>query len=157
MPRLTADQWADARALREAGASLSEVAKTVGIDRAAVSRRAKAEKWSDGSDVGEIVRRKVTELAHGVITGGDPKKRADAIDAAAAKVADVVEMHQQEWVEHRERFGIPEDFELGKLAKISAEMLTIRQKGERIAHGLEDTALKPDITIQWVGLAASYA
>jgi hypothetical protein len=157
MPRLSADQWESVRAEREAGASFPELAARHGVSHQAIQQQAKKQGWSDGQDVRDVVRRKVAEKLVGYVASCNPKKRAEALDEAANKAAVVVEMHQQEWADHRERFGIPSDFEIGKLAKISAEMLTIRQKGERIAHGLEDTALKPDITIQWVGLAASYA
>lgn len=142
MPRLTADQWAEARALREAGASFEEVAKAVGVTKAAVLKTSKRDGWSDGSDVGEIIRRKVTEKVSGVVSDGNHKKKAEAIDAAADNVAGVVRQHQQEWEDHRSKFGsVPDDFEAGKLSKISAEMLSIRQKGERAAHGLEDGKL----------------
>jgi hypothetical protein len=39
------DQWARVRALFELGVSLSEINKEVGIDKAAVSRKAKFEGW----------------------------------------------------------------------------------------------------------------
>lgn len=152
MPRLTPDQWEQARALRESGSNLTEVAERMGVDRAAVSRRAKAEGWGDGTDLADAVRRKVTEKTHGIVTTGDAKKRAAALDAAADRVVEVVRRHQQEWADHRARFGsVPEDFEAGKHAKISSEMLLIRQKGERAAHGLDEAESKPDIVIRWRG------
>jgi hypothetical protein len=149
MPRLTAEQWGEARALRESGMSLTEVAAKMGIDRAAVSRRAKREAWSDGSDIGDAVRRRVTERVTGIVTSRDPKKVAEAIDAEAARAAAVVERHRHELEEHAALFAVAEikaNFEVGKSAKISAEMLAIRQKAERIAWNLDDNSLKIDIS-----------
>lgn len=139
MPRLTLDEWEKARAMREAGSSLTEVAQQFGIDRAAVSRRAKAEGWGDGSDVIEAIRRKVTEKTHGIVTG-DSVKKAAAIAVAADKVALVISRHREDWEKHHATFSvelIADDFNLGKSAKISAEMLSIRQKAERIAWDLD--------------------
>ncbi|MBK1709813.1 MULTISPECIES: hypothetical protein [Marichromatium] len=145
MPRLTADQWESVRADREAGASFGELAARHGVSKAAIVKRAKKESWGDGTDVGEVVRRKVTEKVTGVVTVGDPQKKAAALDAAADRAAAVVRRQQDDWDAHRERFGsVPVDFDAGKLAKISAEMLAIRQKGERAAWGLEESEKPKD-------------
>lgn len=153
MPRLPADTWETVRAEREAGASFPALAEKYGTSHQAIQKRAKLEGWSDGRDVSGVIRRKVAEKIAGVVADSNPKKKAQAIDLAASKVAKIIELHQQEWGDHRERFGsVPEDFENGKLAKISAEMLTIRQKGERLAHGLDEPDSKPDVKIQWVGM-----
>lgn len=140
MPRLTADVWETVRAEREAGSSFPELAQKFGVSHQAIQKRAKAEEWGDGADVGEAVRRKVAAKVAGVVATDNPQKKAAAIDAAATKVVAVVELHQQEWSDHRESFGsVPDSIEDGKLAKISAEMLMLRQKGERSAHGLDVT------------------
>ena len=66
------------------------------------------------------------------------------------RAAAVVERHKKDWEEHRARFGeVPPDFEDGKLAKITAEMLRIRHDGERRAWGLDEPAAKPDIIVSW--------
>lgn len=143
MARVTAEQWVEARARREAGESISDVAKFLGVDRALVSRRAKVEKWSDGADLDEVLRRKVTEKVTGVVTASDPKKRDEALDAAAALRADVEIRHQVEWVKHKSLLDLAigtKDFETAKLAKITAETLKIRQEGERKAWRLDVAA-----------------
>ena len=65
MPRLTAGQWAAARAEYESGASLNVTAERHHVSRRAVQNRAKEEgwtqEWGDGKDVGEAIRRKVAE------------------------------------------------------------------------------------------------
>jgi hypothetical protein len=162
MPRLSKETWADIRAEREAGATFSELAAKYGVDKAAIVRRAKAEGWSDGQDVGEIIRRKVTEKVTGMSPAGDPKKRAAAIDTAAERAAEVVRRHQEETNAARDRLysGLKahkvaitkEDkalaFEDLKAAKITAEALAIIQRLERINWGLEDASAKPEIVIE---------
>ena len=69
MPRLTADQWAEIRAEREAtGVSLRDLGDKYGISAAAVLKRAQKEGWGDGADVGATIRRKVNEKVNGVVS-----------------------------------------------------------------------------------------
>lgn len=149
MPRLSRDQWETIRAEREAGETFDALAQRHGVSKTAIIKRSKAEGWSDGEDVAALIRRKVTEKVSGVVTAENPKKRAAAIDAAADRSAEVVRRHQTEWEDHRTRFGsVPADFDDGKLAKISAEMLKIRQEGERRAWGLDEASAQPSIVIE---------
>jgi hypothetical protein len=156
VPRLTADQWQEIRAKREAGASFGELAAQFDVTKAAIIKHSKAENWGDGSDAAEIIRRKVTEQVTGAVTGGDPKKREAALDAEAARAAEVIHRHRQEWeivaalrdealevreVDHAEAFG------RAKLAKITAEMTAIQQAGERKAWGLDAADRAPDTPI----------
>lgn len=140
MARATADQWLEARAKREAGASLQEVADFLGVSKTAVIKKAKAEQWGDGRDLEEVIQRKVTEKVTGVVTGGDPKKLAEAIDAEAQKRVAVIERHKTEWDDHKGLVSsavAERDFDAAKLAKITAETIAIRQAGERKAWGLD--------------------
>ena len=149
MARLTADQWESVRAEREVGATFDSLAAKFGVSKTAIVKRSKSEGWGDGKDLNAAILRKVTEKVTGLVTSANPKKKAEAIDAAASRAAAVIEMHRAEWSEHRDAFGsVADDFEQGKHAKISAEMLTIRQRGERIAHGLDDTDARPVVTIE---------
>ncbi len=153
MPRLTQDQWESVRAEREAGATFPELAARYGVSHQAIQKHAKAEGWGDGQDLTEVIRRKVAERVARVVATENPKKKAEAIEAAAAKVASVVERHQSEWEDHRARFGsTTADFDEGKMAKINAEMLKIRQEGERRAHGLDTETAKADVTVRWEGI-----
>ncbi len=139
MARLTKDQWETIRAEREAGASFPELAAKWGVSHQAIQKQAKGGKWGDGSDVAEAIRRKVAEKVAGVVAGCNPKKKAEALDAAAQIAADVVERHRADTAMHRERFGaVPVDFEEGKHAKISIEMIAIRIKAERASYGLDE-------------------
>jgi DNA-binding MurR/RpiR family transcriptional regulator len=161
MPRLSKETWADIRAEREAGASFGELSAKYGVDKAAIVRRAKAEGWSDGQDVAEIIRRKVTEKLTGTSPTA-PEKKAAAIDAAADRAAEIVRRHQEETNAARERLysglkahkaAISKEekilaFEDLKAAKIAAEALSIIQRLERINWGLEDANAKPEIVIE---------
>jgi len=143
MARLTPDQWAAARVKWEADPVLTfaEMGRALGVSEAAVRQRAKAESWMK---VG--VMRGIVERAH---IKADAKLRpnfegevqkAGAMTAAEDIRADVIERHRADWAEHRTHFGIADiaaDFDVGKRAKISAEMLKIRQQGEREAYGLD--------------------
>jgi len=141
MPRLTSDTWGTVRAERETGATISALAEKFGVSRKAIQKRIESEGWGDGLDVGQTVRRKVAEKVAGLVAPCDPKKKAEAITAEAEKGAAIIVRHRRDWEEHHNRFtvhGVANDFDLGKSAKICAEMLAIRQKAERAAHGLDD-------------------
>jgi hypothetical protein len=162
MPRLSRETWADIRAEREAGASFGDLATKYGVDKAAIHRRAKAEKWSDGTDVADVIRRKVNEKVNAISTEPNAKKRAEAIEAAADRAAEIVRLHQEETKAARERLysglrahkaaATREDkvlaFEDLKAAKIASEVLSIIQRLERINWGLEDASAKPEIVIE---------
>ena len=161
MPRLSRDQWESIRAEREAGGTFGGLSQKYGVDKAAIVRRAKAEGWGDGTDVAEVIRRKVAEKLTGTSPTA-PEKKAAAIDAAADRAAEVVRRHQEETNAARERLysGLKahkaavtkEDkvlaFEDLKAAKISAEALSIIQRLERINWGLEESSAKPEIVIE---------
>ena len=161
MPRLSRETWSDVRAEREAGASFGELAAKYGVDKAAIVRRAKAEGWTDGTDVADIIRRKVTEKLTGTSPTA-PEKKAAAIDAAAERAAEVIRRHQEETNAARERLysglrahkaAVTKDekvlaFEDLKAAKIAAEALAIIQRLERINFGLEESNAKPEIVIE---------
>uniref|UniRef100_UPI00257A29D6 helix-turn-helix domain-containing protein n=1 Tax=Oceanithermus sp. TaxID=2268145 RepID=UPI00257A29D6 len=130
MPRLTLEQWEEIRARYEGGASARELAREFGVSGQAISKRARKEGWSKGDITKAIVNRAKAKV-DGVVDGANSRKKALAMDVAADKVADVIKRHRADWDAHRQRFGhVPEDFEQGKLAKISAEMLRIRHQGE---------------------------
>jgi gas vesicle protein len=162
MPRLSADQWETIRAEREAGASLRDLAERHGITHQAIQKRAKAEEWADGLDVGDAVRRKVAEKVAGVVAAGNPQKRAKALDDAADRAAEVVRRHQDEPNSARERVyaglkahraAVTKDekqlaFEDLKAAKIASEALAIIHKMERQAWGLDAPQAAPTIVIE---------
>jgi hypothetical protein len=162
MPRLSKETWEDIRAQREAGETFDELARRFGVSKTAIIKRAKIEGWSNGEDVAEIIRRKVTEKVTGVVTSGNLKKRAASIEAATDRAAEIVRRHQEETNAARERLysglkahkaAITKEekalaFEDLKAAKIAAEALAIIQRLERINWGLEDATPKNEIVIE---------
>ena len=76
------------------------------------------------------------------------KRKAEILDQAAERGAQLIRQHQQDWEAHRQVFGVvPTDFESGKHAKISAEMLKIRHDGERTAYGLNEPGTSGEVKI----------
>jgi len=87
----------------------------------------------------------VTNDGHKLTTKG---RLFTIVDAGAR--ADVIERHRAAWADHRKHFttvDIAANFEIGKSAKISSEMRSIRQKGERAAYGLDDSSASEAIEI----------
>lgn len=150
MPRLTADQWAAARIRWEADPALTfgALAGSLGVSHAAVGQRARKDGWQRTPDLRSIADRAqlkadVRERAKLSPHLSDESTKTATRELAEDIRADVIERHRADWAEHRTCFKIGDiaaDFETGKSAKISAEMLAIRQKGERAAYGLDDGA-----------------
>lgn len=139
---LTAAQWQDARVAWESDptATHGDIAKRFGVDRSALTRRANANGWAKAGTVAPLPPAKKT----------DPASEAEFV----ANREKVKHNHRAEWVHHRNQFGLKElasgDFDACKKAKIIAEMLTIRQMGERKAWAMDDQAKdeKP-VVVEW--------
>ena len=146
--------WEAIRAEYEAGASQSALAKKYGLSRKAIQNHIRAEGWVQ--DVSEIIQRITEAKVAGIVAGCDYKKKAEALDRAADAKAAVVQRHKREWDEHQAMIVEAiehRDFELAKIAKITAETLRIRQDGERRAWGLADKPERTDATpirITWL-------
>jgi hypothetical protein len=161
MPRLTAAQWAAARADYEAGLSQNAVAEKHGVCRKAVQKHIEAEGWTQ--DVEPAIRRKVAEKVAGMVAACDPDQKAAAMDAEAERRAAVVERHRREWegledlrqrcIRRAEEAEAAEDWGAAKVAKILADTigdhvaaLKGKQDGERRAWGLDDQAIRVDVS-----------
>ncbi len=136
MPRLTLDAWQEVRAAHEIGTSFTDLARRFGVSRQAIQKRAKTEGWQvDQAAVSEVLARVAVKIAT------DPAKKDAAIEVAADQVAQIIKLHRSEWQGHRGLFPLKDlakDFEAGKRAKISAEMVALRQRAERAAWGLDN-------------------
>lgn len=154
--RPSQEAWETARRTWEADPTqtFESIAKIIGVSHTAVSKRANnpEDPWARQQSMREIVTKAQRRA--------DAREVAAKVSAEAAKVAaetrkesvaeaavdlraDVLERHRADWAQHRTLFtldAIKKEFEAGKSAKISAEMLSIRQKGERAAYGIEDVA-----------------
>jgi len=157
MARLTKDQWLEARQKWEADPTLSmgELAGQIGVSVAAISKTAKAQGWVKSGSLPSINRAAQVKAdaaeVNGEVNGETGKKPLPAsIEASTELRAKLIQSHRAEWRHHARLFGldaIKADFGEGKSAKISAEMLSIRQKGERIAWGMDTEATDTTITI----------
>jgi hypothetical protein len=158
MARSTFD-WEHIRAEYEAGASQSSLSQKYGPSRKAIQNHIAAEKWSQ--DCEPAIQRLAAEKVAGIVAGGDPQKKAEALDRAAMRRADVEIRHCTEWEEHQSLFDnalADRDFELAKLAKITAETLKIRQEGERKAWRIDSVPMPSptmNLTLNNVQNAAS--
>ena len=145
--------WETIRAEYEAGASQSTLSKKHGVSRTAIQRRISSEGWVQ--DISQTVNRLTEAKVAGVVAGCNPKKKAEALNAAAEQKAAVINRHREEWTRHQaiiDEAIASNDFERAKLAKITAETLKIRQEGERKAWGIQDkteTEVSGGLTIQW--------
>lgn len=148
MPRLTADQWAAARIRWEAdpGLTFDALGKSLGVSHAAVGQRARREGWARDPNLADVSRRAQFKADQRALAKLSPQVSAESSktrELAEDIRADLIERHRADWAEHRQYFrtaDIAADFDLGKSAKISSEMLAIRQKGERAAYGLDEAA-----------------
>ena len=145
--RFTAIESAQSRgSICATGVSFGDLAAKHGVSHTAIIKRAKAEGWTDGTDVADVIRRKVSEKVSGAVSETNPRKRAEAIDAAAEAGADIIRRHRRAWskvnVLRREAFAarnddLKEATARARLAKTLAEATAIQQAGERKAYGLE--------------------
>jgi hypothetical protein len=151
MARLTKDQWETIRAERATGASFPELASRHGVSHQAIQKRAKKEGWSAAENVGSEIPKRATEKVAGIVATDNPKKKQEAIDAEAERIAEVQRRHREEpnairdrlyagLKSHREAKSKEEKqlaFEDLKAAKISSECLLNIHKAERQAWNLD--------------------
>jgi len=147
-PKLTPQQWLECRHRWEAGHRdgyqwlVDEM--NLPVSGESVRQRAKKDGWKKASSLKSIVSRahsKADAKLAGKLAGTSMVFEAcSSTESAVDLRSDVIETHRSEWNEHREIFplsSIAEELEQGRAAKISAEMLKIRQEGERKAWGLD--------------------
>lgn len=155
MAKRQAVDWERVRAAFEVGgpsASFRALGEKFGVSHTAVRKRADAEGWKQ--DLEPAIQRATTAHVSGAVSSGNPEKQQQAIDAEAAKRAEVIKRHRAEWQQiaalrqealalrrgadgkaTRETVGAA--FEAAKLAKITAELTGIQQAGERKAYRLD--------------------
>ena len=125
--------WETIRAEYETGATQSELSRKHGCSRTAIQKRIEREGWVQ--DVSDAIDRLAQAKVAGVVAGCNP------VEAAADRKASVIQGHRDAWPDIKElnRRAIAEnDFDLAKLAKISAETERLIQDGERKAWGIAD-------------------
>lgn len=155
MPKLSKDQWEEARTAWEADPlmPMRVVAAQLGVTAEAVRLRVKKEGWTKVNTIHRINAIAMMQAGDGVPALGElvpatqKKTLAQAVQEAVDARTKVIERHREEWklvrllrkeaVEARER-NVATAFEKAKLAKITAEMTAIQQAGERKAWGFDD-------------------
>lgn len=131
--------WETIRAEYEAGASMGELSRRHGVDKAAISRRAKREGWI--ADLSEVVNRQAEAKVNGIVNAVDPKKRAEAVDRASDAKAAVIEGQRESWNGFDRKVTAAleaNDFDRLKCLKIASEALRNAQESQRKAWGIQD-------------------
>jgi len=166
MARLTKDQWAEARIKWEADPTLTfeDVAQSLGISRPAVSKMADKVGWVKSGNLQSINRAAHIRADSAEVTGDVTDQVTNEVTNAPAKSplpastelstdlrSKLIQSHRAEWRNHARLFPLEEikaDYRKnGTAGKISAEMLSIRQKGERIAWGMDEGDSDKPVTI----------
>ena len=73
--------WETIRAEFEAGATMGALSRRHGVNKAAISRRARKEGWT--ADLTDVVNRRAEAKVNGTVNAVDPQKKAAAVEAAA--------------------------------------------------------------------------
>jgi hypothetical protein len=140
MSRKSQSEWGDIRVEREAGVTFKALSLKYGVSDAAIVKRSQKENWGDGSNIEAVIARKVSEKVSKTASVTNPAKRAAAIDAEAERRAEVERRQRDEWEKHLALTLEAMDtrsMEAAKFAKIMAEVIMIRQNGERKAWRLD--------------------
>lgn len=131
--------WETIRAEYESGATMGELSRRHGVDKAAISRRAKKESWV--ADLSEVVNRQAEAKVNGIVNTVDPKKRAEAVDRASDAKAAVIEGQREAWEGFDGKVTSAleaNDFDRLKCLKIASEALRNAQECQRRAWGIAD-------------------
>lgn len=157
------EAWEQARIRWESDpvCSHTDIAAPLGVSRAAVQKRAANERWTRPQSLREISRKaqlqadaKVaghSEVAGKVAGETHPVSQQASVDIRAA----VLETHRADWQEHRALFKTPDmkdDVAIGRAGKVAAEVITLRQRGERAAYGLGEGGDGGDGGYEWLAV-----
>ncbi|WP_159711551.1 hypothetical protein [Geminicoccus flavidas] len=168
--RLSPEEWAAARAAweNEPALSITALAARIGVSKQSCADQAKRHGWEKRADLRELAikahakadkvvpPKEAARQPDGQGLDPDPDANPDP-DADAGKKpvtehpdpvdarTEIIARHRQEWRAARVNLYTAinkKDFEMGKVAKITLEGLSILQKGERAAWGLD--AIDPE-------------
>jgi uncharacterized protein YjcR len=143
--KLSAEQWAEARALYEAGTTAKAIAQQFGVDRSSIRRHAQREGWRRP--------RKTKHAAQPAASSTDPvqspvaavlKRHREEVHAARERLYAGIRAHKEALTREHKQLA----FEDLKAAKISAETLMLLQRMERLSWGLDQVGEKPEIVIE---------
>lgn len=131
--------WEKIRAEYEVGSSMGELSRRHGVDKAAISRRAKRDGWTQ--DLSGAVDRLAEAKVNGIVNTVDPQKKAEALSRAAEDKAAVIRNHREAWDGFKQEVKAAletNDFDRLKCLKIASETLRNAQECERKAWGIQD-------------------
>ncbi len=149
--------WVEARIKYEAGETQKAIAEMFGVSRAAVQKHIEAEGWTQ--DLSKSIRQQAQAKVFGVTEPRDAEKTAKAISEYGQKIADLIEGFKKEWSVVGSFWGdalktAQQDPDLGftklKVTKISAEILTMKQAGERRAWRIDEMEKQESVVQQTV-------
>lgn len=149
------DLWLKQRIAYESNPSVtySDCARELGISRAAVQKRAKAEGWRKLENSIQLAQKALAEADRlEAEAKSNPVEDAEVRKAVARSAVDVrakvIEAHRREieYVTHQLLYPSikAKDFELARLAKISFESMRIKHDLQRRAYGLDVAEDKSD-------------
>lgn len=158
MKRPTPEQWLEARQKWEADPTLSigAVAKKMGVSVEAVSKAVRRQGWVKATSLDSInraaqVKADASQVEGDVEASTEKRPLPASIEQSTDLRSKLIVSHRAEWRKHAQMFPlekIAEDYKKhGTAGKISAEMLAIRQKAERIAWGMDSDQATPTVVI----------
>ena len=137
--------WEKIRAEYEIGSSMGELSRRHGVDKAAISRRAKRDGWTQ--DLSGAVDRLAEAKVNGIVNTVDPQKKAEALSRAAEDKAAVIRNHREAWDGFKQEVKAAlkdNNFDRLKCLKIASETLRNAQECERKAWGIQDKAIEAE-------------
>ena len=137
--------WEKIRAEYEIGSSMGELSRRHGVDKAAISRRAKRDGWTQ--DLSGAVDRLAEAKVNGIVNTVDPQKKAEALSRAAEDKAAVIRNHREAWDGFKQDVKAAleaNNFDRLKCLKIASETLRNAQECERKAWGIQDKAIESE-------------
>nr|CRH05462.1 Conserved protein of unknown function [Candidatus Magnetococcus massalia] len=141
--------WPAIRHAYETGSSIADIQLKYGAALTTIKTRIRRENWQQNPK--EAIHNATEAKLAGMKAGDDPKTVATAIDAEAKRKAIVIQKQRRAWNKQEKIMNealTSKDYEIGRVAKITAEALRIRQEGERRAWGINDNQ---EITHKHVG------
>lgn len=173
MPRLTEDQWAAIRIEWEGEprVTMTELAERFGVNKSALSRKAKNEGWQKRGQlpsINEAAQRKADARFDVDGNSTSTQREGTAVDLASRSESEdvraaVLVRHRSEWSElelyrrhaleamdKAKTEGNREEWTIAKTAaetaKSNLSALQIKQDGERKAWGMDDAAIRIDVS-----------
>lgn len=147
--RLTQTEWLEARQSWESDQTLTfeAMSEKYGVSKQAISKMASKQGWVKSGSLDSInraaqIRADAAEVDQEVDSSTSKRPLPESVDQSTELRSRLIQSHRAEWRKHAQMFlldDIKRDYkQFGTAGKISAEMIAIRQRNERIAWGMDD-------------------